>query len=146
MLNHEELLAEISKAVARIADLLPRTELLSELYPTERMRGAVSLVYAKIIEFALMAIRWFKKGKFKHSMAAIMHPYKLSFGPVVEEIAELSRHVDQLASAASKAEIRDQHTKIHNLERRMSQLMEMMYGESAQAPFLCWFLPLLSCV
>ncbi|EJT75559.1 hypothetical protein GGTG_05492 [Gaeumannomyces tritici R3-111a-1] len=47
VLNHEELLTEISKTIARIADVLPRTELLSDLYPTPRMQEAVSLVYAK---------------------------------------------------------------------------------------------------
>ncbi|KAK8108451.1 hypothetical protein PG984_014252 [Apiospora sp. TS-2023a] len=71
VLNHEELLTEISKAVSRIGDMLPRTELHSELYPTERMREAVALLYAQIIEFALMAVRWFKKGKIMHSVAAI---------------------------------------------------------------------------
>ena len=94
ILNHEELITEISKAISRIGDMLPRTELHSELYPTERMREAVALLYAQIIEFALMAVRW----------------------------------VDELANAASKAEIRDQHAKVHNLERRMSQLMELMIG------------------
>jgi hypothetical protein len=130
ILNHEELIAEISKAISRIADVLPRTELLSDLYPTDRMREAVASVYAKIIEFAVMAIRWYKKSKFMHSVAAILKPLKLSFGPIIEEIAERSRRVDQLASAASKAEIRDQHAKINNLEIRMNQLVEMMIGRS----------------
>ncbi|KAK7917990.1 Nacht domain protein [Apiospora marii] len=132
VLNHEELLTEISKAISRIGDMLPRTELHSELYPTERMREAVALLYAQIIEFALMAIRWFKKGKIMHSVAAIVHPFKLSFGPVIDEISELSRRVDELANAASKAEIRDQHAKIHSLERRMSQLMELMIAQQSR--------------
>ncbi|KAK8007837.1 cytochrome P450 [Apiospora arundinis] len=143
VLNHEELLTGISKTISRIADLLPRTELHLELYPTERMRETVALLYAKIIEFALMAVRWFKKGKLLHSFAAIIHPYKLSFAPVVDEVSELSRRVDKLADAASKAEIHDQHVtidslerrmsyqnaKIDSLERRMSQLMELMIAQ-----------------
>ncbi|KAK8022040.1 hypothetical protein PG993_012807 [Apiospora rasikravindrae] len=131
VLNHEELLTEISKAISRIGDMLPRTELHSELYPTERMREAVALLYVQIIEFSLMAVRWFKKGKIMHSVAAIVHPFKLSFGPVIEEISELSRRVDEEANAASKAEIRDQHAKIHGLERRMSQLMELMIAHQS---------------
>ncbi|KAK8112172.1 uncharacterized protein PG998_008629 [Apiospora kogelbergensis] len=124
ILNHEELLTEISKAISRIADLLPRTELYSELYLTERMREAVARLYAKIIEFALKAVQWSKKGKISHSVTAILHPLKLSFGPVIDEIRELSRRVDELANAASKAEIRDQHAKINRLEGQMSQLLE----------------------
>ncbi|KAK8849143.1 Nacht domain protein [Apiospora arundinis] len=129
VLNHEELLTEISKAISRIADLLPRTELHSELYPTERMREAVARLYAKIIDFALKAVQWFKKSKFKHSVAAVFDPLKLSFGPVIDEIRELSRRVDELANAASKAEIRDQHAKIDRLERQMSQLLETVIAQ-----------------
>jgi hypothetical protein len=84
-----------------------------------------------------MAIRWYKKGKIMHSVAAIVHPFKISFGPIINEISERSRRVDELASAASKAEIRDQHTKIHSLERRMSQLMELMIGEPSP-PTVVW--------
>ncbi|KAK7961160.1 Nacht domain protein [Apiospora saccharicola] len=131
VLNHEELLTEISKAISRIGDMLPRTELHSDLYPTERMREAVALLYAQIIEFALMAVRWFKKGKIMHSVAAIVHPFKLSFGPVIDEISELSRRVDELANAASKAEMRDAHAKIQNLERRMSQILEFMIAQQS---------------
>lgn len=135
VLNHEELLTEISKAISRIGEMLPRTELHSELYPTERMREAVALLYAQIIEFALMAVRWFKKGKIMHAVAAIVHPFKLSFGPVIDEISELSRRVDELANAASKAEVRDAHAKIHSLERRMSQILELMIGAYSRVFF-----------
>ncbi|KAK6822945.1 hypothetical protein PG987_014490 [Apiospora arundinis] len=152
VLNQEELLIGISKTISRIADLLPRTELHSELYPTDRMCETVALLYAKIIEFAVMAVRWFKKGKLSHSLTAIIRPYKFSFAPVVDEVSELSRRVDQLADAASKAEIRDQHVmidsqnvkidsqnvkidsqnvKIDSLERWMSQLVELMIAQQS---------------
>lgn len=114
--------------------MLPRTELHSELYPTERMREAVAQLYAQIIEFALMAVRWFKKGKLMHSFAAVVHPFKISFGPVVEKISELSRRVDELANAASKAEIRDQHAKIHSLENRMDELLKITIGICVSFP------------
>ncbi|KAK1701990.1 hypothetical protein BDP67DRAFT_585715 [Colletotrichum lupini] len=126
VLNHEELLVEISKAVSRIALVLPRTELHSVLYPTPRMQEAVSQLYAKIIEFALMAIKWYKKGKLSHSFTAIIKPFSLGFKPIVEEIAERSKHVDELASAAVKAEIRDLHVNIHRQNKTILQLTEMV--------------------
>ena len=98
------------------------------------MREAVARLYAKIIEFALKAVQWSKKGKISHSVTAILHPLKLSFGPVIDEIRELSRRVDELANAASKAEIRDQHAKINRLEGQMSQLLERVIGACT------WFL------
>ncbi|KXH49269.1 hypothetical protein CNYM01_06985 [Colletotrichum nymphaeae SA-01] len=115
VLNHEELLVEVSKAVSRIALVLPRIALHSVLYPTPRMQDAVSQLYAKIIEFALMAIKWYKKGKLSHSFTAIIKPFSLGFKPIVEEIAERSKHVDELANAAVKAEIRDLHAEMRDL-------------------------------
>ncbi|KAK1623848.1 hypothetical protein BDP81DRAFT_465152 [Colletotrichum phormii] len=108
VLNHEELLVEISKAVSRIALVLPRTELHSVLYPTPRIQDAVSQLYAKIIEFAVMAIKC------------------LGFNPIVEEIAERSKDVDELASAAVKAEIRDLHVNVHRQNETRLQLTEMV--------------------
>jgi len=132
VLNHEELLAEIAKAVSKIADVLPRTELHSMLYPTDRMQEAVSMVYAKIIEFSIMAIKWYKKGKLMHSIASVIKPFSLSFKGIIDELSEKSRRVDELASSAAKAEIRDLHVNIHGLHERVHQLTELMVGELRQ--------------
>ena len=120
---------EVSKGIAKIADVLPRTELHSILYPTPRMQEAVSLVYAKIIQFVIKSIEWYKKGKLMHSISAIIKPFSLSFKPIIEEMAELSRRVDELANAASKAEIRDLHITIHGLNQTIVQLTEMVAGK-----------------
>lgn len=122
VLAHEELLAEISKAIANLGDVLPRTELHSILYPTARMREAVALLYAKIIEFIVQAIKWCKKGKLRHAFTAIAHPFELKFKAITDEITLRSRRVDDLASAASKAEIRDLHLKIHNMGTTLNTL------------------------
>ncbi|KAL8406662.1 hypothetical protein RB596_005223 [Gaeumannomyces avenae] len=132
VLNHEELLTEISKTIARIADVLPRTELLSVLYPTLWMQEAVSLVYAKIIEFLLMSIRWYKRGKLASSLYAIGKPFTVGFKPIVEELTERSRRVDELASAASKAEIRDLHVSIRLLNTTVVQLTERIAVQQQQ--------------
>ncbi|KAK2613386.1 hypothetical protein N8I77_000304 [Diaporthe amygdali] len=126
VLNHEELLSEISKAIANLADVLPRTELHSILYPTARMQEAVSLLYAKIIEFVVKAIKWCKKGKARHAIAAIAHPFELKFKAIIDEITKRSRAVDELANAASKAEIRDLHFTVHQMSKSITQLTEMM--------------------
>lgn len=129
VLAHEELLVEISKAVSNLADVLPRTELHSILYPITRMRQAVALLYAKIIHFIVEAIKWCNKGKLRHAWTSIAHPFELKFKAITEEINLRSRRVDELASAASKAEIRDLHLKIHGMSSTLNtmglQLTEM---------------------
>jgi alkylated DNA repair dioxygenase AlkB len=115
VLNHEELITEISKTVANIADVLPRADLASNLYPTQRMKVAVAQLYAKILYFVKDAIKWYKKGKLSHSVSAIWKPYDLGFKSIVEDISKASRRVDEEASAACKAEIRVLHLKLHQL-------------------------------
>lgn len=129
VMNQEELLVELAKAISRIADVLPRTELHAGLYRTDRIQQAVSMVYAKIIEFSVRAIKWYKKNKLKHSITSIIKPFSLSFKDIVDEISERSRTVDELASAAAKAEIRDLHINVHHLTQGFNELKEIMIGE-----------------
>ncbi|KAF5684325.1 Nacht domain-containing protein [Fusarium circinatum] len=126
VLSYEELLAKISKAVSQIADVLPRTELHAILYPTDRMQEAVSMVYAKIIEFSITAIRWYKKNGFRRVISSIISPFSISFKDIIDEISERSRTVDQLANAANKAETRDVHTDLVGMRERVHQIMEMI--------------------
>jgi hypothetical protein len=115
MINYEELLIEFSKAIATIANVLPRTRILYELYPTEAIQTAVANVYAKIIEFVLETVKWYRKNRIQHVLAVVVSPYKLGFKNIVDEIAERSRAVDELANTAVMAEVRDVHLKINTL-------------------------------
>jgi len=92
------------------------------------MQEAVSLVNAKILEFFLKAIQWYRQGKLMHSLSSIANPFKISFKPLVAEIAERSRRVDELANAALKAEMRDHHL----LSLKM---MQMLNGQLIYMPF-----------
>lgn len=132
-MNHEELLAEIAKAVSRIGDALPRAELHVHLYPTDRMKGAVATLYAKIMNFVLCSITYYKKNRFSKSVAAVIKPFALSLKGIVEDIAEASRRVDELANSASKAELRDLRKETLGLRSEVQdlrfQVREMAFGE-----------------
>ncbi|KAL6407249.1 nacht domain protein [Ilyonectria robusta] len=132
VMNQEELLVELAKAISRIADVLPRTELHAGLYRTDRIQQAVSMVYAKIIEFSIRAIKWYKKNKLKHSITSIIKPFSLSFKDIVDEISDRSRTVDELASAAAKAEIRDLHINVRHLTQGFNELKEIMIASQIQ--------------
>jgi hypothetical protein len=133
VLNHEELLAEISKAISRIADVLPRAELHLGLYPTERMKETIALLYAKIIKFVQSAIGYYKKNRLSKSITAIVKPFALSFKEIVDEIAECSKRADELANSASKAELRDLRLETRNLRAEVLdlrfQVRELSVGE-----------------
>jgi hypothetical protein len=103
---------------------LPRAELASSLYQTDRMNLAVAQLYVKVMRFVQDAVGWYKMGKIKHSISAITRPYALSFKDIVEEVAEASRNVDKEAAAASRAEIRGLHMQVlHLTEISKSKLL-----------------------
>ncbi|KAH0547671.1 hypothetical protein FGG08_000160 [Glutinoglossum americanum] len=122
MINHEELLTQIAKWLSKISNILPRTELCSLLYPTEHMKEAVACLYARIIRFLQQSVKFYTRSKFSHAWNSVVKPYALSFREISDEIEEYSRRVDQLAAAASQAEIRGLHLKI-------IELMQMMNGK-----------------
>src|SRR5258708_6653080 len=104
-----------AKTLAKIADVLPRSELASILYPTEAMATAVSHLYANILRFFVQALKLYKKNRFSRAISSIASPWGIASKDIVEEIDEASRRVDALASAASRAEIRDLHILIRDL-------------------------------
>ena len=111
-MNHEELLHQLAKALSRIAESLPRKDLTLVLYPTQQMKMAVSHLYAQLIRFMLRATRWFKRGKLTHCFGAIARPFGLDFKDDIEKLDEVSRNIDELASVAAKAELRDTHLEM----------------------------------
>lgn len=124
-MNHEELTKQIAEAFCRIAEILPRTELVLILYPTNLMRDAVAHLYAQIIKFIQKAVTWYKKGALAHAWGSIAKPWALSFQENVEDIKVLSERVDELASTAEKAELRDVHREV--LEMRGE--MQLAHGQ-----------------
>jgi hypothetical protein len=92
--------------------VLLRANLSANLYPTPRIKATVAQLYAKILHFIRDIVRWYKKSKLAHSISTVFKPYNLGFKAIVEEISKASRRVDQEASAASKAKIRELHIKL----------------------------------
>lgn len=101
------------------------------------MRETVSHLYAQIIKFVQKAILWYKKSPLAHVWAAIAKPWTLSFQDVVENIRSLSQQVDNLASTASKVELRDTHWEIAEtrielqLARRQIAAIQDVFGNKA---------------
>jgi hypothetical protein len=115
ILNHEELLVEYTRMLTTIGQVLPRTELNAILYPTERMKYATSKLYACMLRFFQDTLKWYKSSSTKRVLSSIYSPFELRFKETVDQINEWSREVDQIASAAARAELRDLHTKVDQL-------------------------------
>jgi len=72
VLNHEEVINELSKAFVLISDALPRARLKIELYNTKPMLEAVSQLYVQIMRFSRRAIKWYTSNRFKHIYRSIL--------------------------------------------------------------------------
>ena len=133
VLNHEESIMQLSKALSQIVDILPRAELSLILYPTQAMMENAARLYAHILRFTQRAIVWYRHGKLKHCWDAIARPWAVRFKDECEEIEQRSRQMDNLASAASKAELRDTHLELTEARK---ELLRVSQG-NAQLMALC---------
>ncbi|KAM0424108.1 hypothetical protein ACHAPD_002594 [Fusarium lateritium] len=117
--NHEATICLISKALSQIADSLPRVELITVLYPTDRIRQAVSNLYANLVRFFIRAHEWCQEGTFRHLLHSITRPPELRYQDLLEDIAANSREIDQLAAASARVEIRDISLKLNSIVAKL---------------------------
>jgi hypothetical protein len=120
VLNHEEMMSELAKAVTKIGDVLPRVNLQLETFRTEWMNNAVQTLYAEIINFLVRGLRWYEHSPLKHAIKAFSAPYKLRFQDLQDKIDESARRIDDMANALSNAKISEIYEKIVRMEKTMS--------------------------
>ncbi|RGP77598.1 hypothetical protein FLONG3_4289 [Fusarium longipes] len=120
--NHEATISLICKAMAQIADSLPRVELATVLYPTDRIRQAVNNLYANLIRFFIRAHEWCEEGTLRHLLHSITRPPELRYKDLLEDINTSSREIDQLAAASAHVEIRDISLKLNSIVAKLDSL------------------------
>jgi hypothetical protein len=127
--DHGDLVVKFAQALAEIGDALKETKLSAELYQTEMMKEAIAHLYAHIILFLQQAIKWYNMGPAGRFISSVFKPYNLDYKETVEQIKLYAETVDGIATAASRAEIRDIHIIIQMREeerqRRDAKLHEM---------------------
>lgn len=107
------MVTNLAKACSMLADSLPQARLGLILYPTSAMREAVALLYAAIVKFTMNALTWYRKNSFIRAIHSLTHPWALSFDTQLREVQRHSQSIEQLARAASYAELRELHFKVH---------------------------------
>jgi hypothetical protein len=112
----------LAKGLSQVADSLPRIELSTILYPTQRMKEAVALLYAHIINFLIRAKDWYEEGKLRHAINSFARPAKLRYDDIIKEIEGCTKDIDNLAISSARAEQRDIHLELQELSRRQTEL------------------------
>lgn len=114
----------MSKALAKIADVLPQVNIAAELYHSDDMRDAISRVYEQIMRFLLQALKWYDKGRIGRALSVIISPYELEYKDIVEQIEQCTSTIRHLAMLKSQAEIRDLNTSIAIMRQDQLKLSE----------------------
>lgn len=97
---------KLSQALVEIGDILPRAELSAELYQTDYMQEALSRLYAYILLFFQLCVRWYNKSSIRRVLSSIKTPFELDWQDLTEQIMLSSKAVEDLANAGARAELR----------------------------------------
>jgi hypothetical protein len=102
--------------------VLPRADLSAELYQTDYMKDALSRLYAYVIRFLHLCVRWYSRSSLGRFFSGLKNPFKLDYQDLVEQIKVCSAAIEDLANAGARVEIRDISTiqAIHH-----SQFMDL---------------------
>lgn len=92
IINHDEFLTEFARTIGDMANVLPKTNFLCELYPTKQMEDGIAHVYSKIIDFVLEAVKWYKKSKLQHALSL----YSVTCGDIGTEATTVQKYLDTI--------------------------------------------------
>lgn len=74
-------------------------------------------------------MRWYNRSSIGRAFSTILKPYELEYEETVEQIRLCAEAINDIASAAGRAEVRDMHITIQlmrrEMERRDQKLTEM---------------------
>ena len=89
----------------------------------------IAQLYAHILLFFQQAMRWYNRSPAGRAFSAIFKPYELHYQDAAEQIKTCAQAVNDLASAASRTEIRDINITIQLMRRdshrREEKLLQM---------------------
>ena len=126
MVNHEELVAELSKALYKISTVLPTIQGQFELYQNDEMVGAAEMLYLHLTTFFARALQWYTEGKLKHILKAFVQPYPLRFKDLMEKIDSCAQTIQQQATSSAQFEQR----KIHMVLKEIREMLALQQKQN----------------
>ncbi|KAH7395180.1 hypothetical protein DE146DRAFT_615269 [Phaeosphaeria sp. MPI-PUGE-AT-0046c] len=110
ILNRATLVEKLAQAFIEIGDVLPRSNLSAELYQTDDMKDALSRLYAYIVLFLQLCVKWYNRSSVGRLWSALKAPFELDYQDLVEQIKISAASVEHLADAGARVEVRDIRT------------------------------------
>ena len=135
--NHEQMTKCLAKGLCQIADSLPKIQFAATLYPTERMKQAVSELYAHIVRFLIRAQDWYEENKLLHAFHSFTRPVELRYADIIEEVEACTQSVYGLATAGAQAEQRDIHLELQEVRKTQNESVSF-FVEMRQLMISMW--------
>ncbi|KAJ8133097.1 hypothetical protein O1611_g529 [Lasiodiplodia mahajangana] len=132
IMNHAQLVAEFSRALAEIGEILPQTTLNAQLYANDHMRDAIAHIYVHLLQFIHKAIKWYRRGPAGRAISAIFKPFELSYKGTLDEIQRCANNIENIAAARARTEIRDIHVLLQLQGQRLVN-MEEKFGKMSES-------------
>ena len=85
------------------------------------MKEAISRLYAHIILFFQKSVKWYSMSSAGRAFSSIFKPFELDYKDTVEEIRLCSQTINEIAGAASRAELRVVHGIIKGQYKQSQQ-------------------------
>ena len=110
------------------------------------MKEAISRLYAHILLFFQKAVKWYSRSSTGRALSSIFKPFELDHKETVDEIRLCARTIHNIASVASRAELRaindklkEQHiqdlerdAKLHEIQTQLKDLNESWHTSNTQ--------------
>ncbi|KAI0892763.1 hypothetical protein F4806DRAFT_478076 [Annulohypoxylon nitens] len=120
--NHDKTITKLAEGLSQIAEELPRVELLSQLYPTDKMKTSIAELNAYILRFLIRAHDWYQQGTWKHIVHSITQPSELRYDDILKAISQRTAGIRDLASCGQQVVIRGIQTELKHIHTEIGQL------------------------
>lgn len=85
-------------------------------------------LYAHLLEFFLIANKWFKKNLFQRAVSSIVGPFELRYKPILAQIQRSFEAINEITSGANKAETRDLTITVEIMRQELGELRAHLMG------------------
>jgi vacuolar-type H+-ATPase subunit H len=96
------------------------------------MKEAICSLYAHILLFFQKAVKWYNLGPAGRALSSLFKPFELHYEDTVKQIRLCAETIEQIASAAARAEIRDINIMLQlqsQAQKERDQILQEMQAE-----------------
>ncbi|KAG9230907.1 hypothetical protein BJ875DRAFT_408011 [Amylocarpus encephaloides] len=131
---HTELSVEVLQAMFKIGEVLPFVKSRLDNYRKTYMIKAVSRVYAHIMLFLQLAVKWYRLRATSDVLRVVRGPIVLSYRKTVEEIHACKEYIDMLTNVEYPSEAHGLVAFIKQQDQTLRQMRDDLSARTQKSP------------